>query len=180
MWRQASVVEPFSCYPEFSFSGYLLLTDCYIVNHWWLTLCAVHQFSFFHWIQREQEKAHILALVLSQVLIVWFSKHPRKPPDKICRAFQQPYSIVPNIYDTILDACTYILMIIEDSLFHLCGINIDLSITLYILWNIIWDYATDLLSIILQVEFNYQTNVEEGEDWIATNTADIPLITVNK
>ena len=182
MWveqRQASAV---SFLPDFQVSGTLVLTDCYLLNHWWLALCMLKGFNIFSWLQLQQDQSSLATVLLLKAVQIWFGKQPRKPPDKSSLNFtstQPSTTYKSSIYNFIMNRITELLIVIEDALYHLFSINIDLSHCLNIATSIIIDYCFELLAIVLAINFNYISNDAEGEKWSIPDPNEVPIIEMN-
>ena len=151
--------------PDFQVYGTLVLTDCYLLNHWWIALCMLKGFNIFSWLQLQQDQSSLATVLLLKAVQIWFGKQPRKPPDKSSLNFtstQPSTTYKSSIYNFIMNRITELLIVIEDALYHLFSINIDLSHCLNIATSIIIDYCFELLAIVLAINFNYISNDAEG------------------
>ena len=108
-------------YKEFSVSHHLVLTNCCVLNHWWLAMLNAFGPNIFQWLDTLDAQSTILTAMLLKTAYVWFGPTPKKPPDK--REYTQHMN---GTYSLIMDYTAYILYFIEDSLYYCFNINIDL------------------------------------------------------
>ena len=73
--------------PDFSQTGYFLLTDVYLQNHWFISLCM--NFVYSDLIMALGAKSYLLTTLVMQVPYVWFRPRERKPPDKFSTLFPE-------------------------------------------------------------------------------------------
>jgi hypothetical protein len=159
---------------EFPISHCIVLTDCYVLNHWWLAIAEIFRSNIFSLIDILGDRSSIFIGMLLQIISIWFKKAPRKPPDK-----REKKTIAKNIHNNLLNGATYIVYIIEDLLFFSFKMNIDLCYWIYIVNNIIYDYAFELLQIILAIEVN-NSQVSTSE-WKSNHLENnISIFEVNK
>ena len=176
-WRtwnpKAITTTDLMIYEEFAISHHLVLTNCYILNSWWLSMLKTHGPNIFQWMQTLDAQSIILTAMLLKTAYVWFGKAPRKPPDK------REYTHHKNdIYSLLMDHMAYLFYFIEDTLYYCFKINIDLCYWTCILGWILSEYLIDLLKIFIAIEFNE----EEIKDtsWNQQMMSNIPLIEINK
>ena len=111
--------------PDFQVSQTLVLTDCYLLNHWWISIIRAMGPNIFTWLRKLEEQSYIYLNMFLKVINIWFVKSPRKPPDKVQAQLQTSYFTV--IYNTVMHIIAHTLFIYEDLLYHFFNINIDLN-----------------------------------------------------
>ena len=75
--------------PDFHVSGTVVLTDCYLLNHWWIAIIQAFGPSFFIFLNKIEETSYFYSILFLRTKAVWFGKAPRKPLDKT-KLFIQP------------------------------------------------------------------------------------------
>ena len=173
-WKLPSEQQVFFQFPELAFSGHIILTDCYVVNRWWLAICMMEAWNHLWW-KLLDERTHILTMILFKTAAIWFAKKHRKPPD------EKDLNISHGLYDRMMVGVTYFLFFIEDLIYFISGYNIDLSVVIYVTTNVIMDYFRDFLSIFIAIQFNSSSHVVEGEEWLKRiQSIKVPFMEVNQ
>jgi hypothetical protein len=112
-WRQWTArpksTNQLQVYQEFSVSNYIILTDCYILNHWWLSMLSTHSYNIFHLLNTSNDQSIIITSMILQIASIWFGKAKRKPPDK-----REKEQELKGISSMLLDYSTYLIYLIED------------------------------------------------------------------
>lgn len=156
---------------ELSVSDAFILTDCIVLNHWWIAFYD-GQTHLLHWLSILDQRSIIFMEMLLTTCYIWFAARPKKPPDK---DLQRSY------YDLAMDCTTYSLYMFEDILYYTFNINIDLCYWLYISSSVIIDYVFDLTNIFLQVNFNQKHTDIQQKKWDTPYCQkDVEIYEINK
>jgi hypothetical protein len=93
-------------------SGTLLLTDCYVLNAWWMAMTGSGGFMF-SWMPALLNASEYFTDMSILVPYIWVASQPRKPPDK--------HNDNNNWTDYLYQA----IWMLEDLLLHIIGLEID-------------------------------------------------------
>lgn len=172
MWTLPVTSTGLYSIPEQKVSGFFVLTDCYIINSWWFHICGYRYYSsFLNWFREIGPQVLIFQMMLFQTIKIWFQSPPRKSPDNLFSS---------SLYEQVMTVLTYFIILYEDCLFHIFGLNIDLCHLLHVIGLVIIDYAQELLAIFIQIDFQSSINAAEGESWLLKHTKSIPVMEMNK
>ena len=111
---------------DFHTSGVFMLSDCILLNHWFINLIGlmVHN-KFFMWLQSLSVKSNNSLNYIYVTVYIWFVTKHRKPPDKtFC---------LPTI-QKCLNSVYEIIFIIEDAADYLFNFEIDICFWTSLLW----------------------------------------------
>ena len=114
---------------NFNQSGALLLTNCYVLHHEWVALLRLYGYNIFAFVETLETivESHFQAGL--KIAYVWFGSQPRKPPDK---DDSKEVSILGG-------TMTKLIWFIEDALYLLFRIDMDINYWIYILCFICQD-----------------------------------------
>jgi hypothetical protein len=87
--------------PDFHYSKTLVLTECYLVNHWWIAIIQTFGPSIFYWIHKIEQLSYLYLQMYLKTVDIWFGKSPREPPDIVVSP--PPSSSVARAYYAWLD-----------------------------------------------------------------------------
>ena len=151
--------------PDYHVSGTLVLTDCYLLNHWWIAILQARKFNVFYWYQELEEESIHVTLALYKVITIWFSKRPKKPPD-------------PQKLDWTMS----LLLFIEDTLYFVFKLNIDLPFWIGFISDLVYESAQTFAGILLQVDVSDPEPPEHNASdvWIRKNSQPVSLYQVNE
>ena len=165
--------------PDFSVSKTFVLTDCYLLNHWWLALIQAIGANIFQWSLNVDNKSKLIIQMLEQSIKIWFSKQPRKPPDK-----RKDKDLPISLREYSLNLITYFIFILEDTLFWAFSINIDISYWSYIFISILIDFTFEFLQIFLAISLDSmeeeQDSTSLAQEWKSYHSQDISICEMNQ
>jgi hypothetical protein len=160
---------------ELSVSDTFILTDCIVLHHWWIALSS-GQSHIFHWIYILEQRSVIFIELALATCYIWFTTRAKKPPDK------DPNERVNTI--SFRDYPTFSIYVIEDIMYFIFGVNIDLCYWTYIISSVVMDYIFDFINIFLKVQYKQtclSDNIANTKKWSSPNCQkDIELFEINK
>ena len=103
---------------DFRASGVFLLSDCILLNRWFLVILGViTQNRFFMWLESLSIRSINSINYIYATIYIWFKTAHRKPPDKV-QITSRNRSFKHFLYD-----CIYA---VEDALQYLFHINVNI------------------------------------------------------
>ena len=115
---------------EFSKSNAIILTDCYVLNHWFLALIQAHGYEMFQWLLQLQNLSTTTVNAMLTVPYIWFAKEPRKPPDK-CSGTKM-IMLFMTILEYITDILQWLFATIEDVIFNMTNKSVSINYLIFI------------------------------------------------
>ena len=76
-------IETFTTQLDFHTSNNFVLTNCYLLNHWWvaMVLKSSKMYDIFYLFLLLKQQSNLFASTLEKAATIWFSKGLKKPPD---------------------------------------------------------------------------------------------------
>ena len=142
------------CTPDFSISKTFIITECYLMNHRWLSIVQATGSNIFDWLNKIEYSSYLYTAMLYKTIKIWFAKAPRKPPDKVKLQPSKFKRDTYQVYDSIMTFIATILYGIEDTLYVLFGIICDVNYWAYFSGSMIKEFILDSFSTILAVDFH--------------------------
>ena len=160
--------------PDFQVSKTIVLTECYLINHWWIAIIQAMGPNIFQWLTKIEERSYLYTTMLLKTIDIWFVKAPRKPPD--------PAKKMLNATQSWFDYAIKIGYILEDSLYTMFKIDIDLHFWSCIIKNITHHYALRLVQLFIEIDINTSDSktIDTNHDWKANYFKQITVTEMNK
>jgi hypothetical protein len=148
---------------NFNQSGALLLTNCYVLHHEWVALLRLYGYNIFAFMETLETivETHVQAGL--KIAYVWFGSQPRKPPDK-------NNSKVSHLGSTM----TKLIWFIEDAIYLIFKIDIDINYWIYILYFILQDIFSRMN------RGSTQSTSPRGDDWYEQHSKSVTVVEMNK
>ena len=173
MWKESVTDSGYFYHPKFTVSGHFILTESLLLNGWWLALCKYFYKDNFLLLRKEMElRSNVFIIMLIRSIKIWFTTPPWKPLDKPHHS-----SAIASTYNLLMNGVTHLLMTIEDVLYYLFNINIDLCQCIQILSSILIDWIQYLFTVFINIDFT--ATVEEGESWFEKVKIPVETLEVN-
>jgi hypothetical protein len=175
-WEPATPQEnTLQVYKEFSISHGLMLSNCYIINHWWIAIIQAVGSSIFDWLDQLNATGLLVSTILHKVAYIWFVAPMKKPPDKREELAKQQ-SKQPTL--DILQILAYIVYAFEDLLFYTFKKDIDLCYWTYVIGSLLSDYLFELVQLFLAIELSDENH--DTKEWTMQTNNKIPIYEVNE
>jgi hypothetical protein len=155
IFQDRYINRTFTTQLDFHTSNNFVLTNCYLLNHWWIAIWmnGFRNHDIFYVLLLIQQQSSLFASTLEKAITIWFTKAPRKPPDKLHSTYKDFWkNSIAGLFFTL-----------EDILYHCFGVTVDVNIWIYTYSNVLWDYLQDLIQIILDIDFN--SSSDRSVEW---------------
>ena len=137
---------------EFSKSKVLLLSNVYVMNHWFLALIGAYGYEALISMVNLQHDCEVFVDKMLLIPYIWFGKQHRKPPDK-------ESTFLDN--DKMMSWSDYMILKldkIEDTVYEMLQVDIDISYSMFILSLFAKEAVMNLLETTFSIEFESNTN----------------------
>ncbi len=113
---------------DYHASGYILFSNCILLNHLWLGGCS----EAFLWLTILDQKVTLFFNIFFAPIYVWYAKGPKKPPD-ISGFTHCVKGVWTYVCQTpLLDTITYAIWFVEDGVYLVTGLNMDICTSIYV------------------------------------------------
>jgi hypothetical protein len=129
--------------PDFHYSKTLVLTECYLVNHWWIAIIQTFGPSIFYWLHKIEQLSYLYLQMYLKAVDIWFGKSPRKPPDIVVSS--TPSSFVSLAYYAWLDTSTLFNSAIDSFLYLTLQWDVNISYWTWFICSFILEQIKDFL-----------------------------------
>ena len=136
---------------ELSKSNVFLLSDVYVINHWFLALIGAFGYEVLGYLYNLQNDCGDFIDKLLLIPYIWFAKQPRKPPDK---------SVKEKKVVSFVDSLLLKIEKIENTLYDWMLIDVDIMYWLFIASCIVRDAITSLITVAFSIKFDNEEGVE--------------------
>ena len=158
---------------EFSISHALILSNSYIINHWWIGIMQMTVNNLFSWLYASHERSIFIFEMLLLTAKVWFGKSNRKPPDK-----RETETMENETIQRFTFYFQQVLYFIEDHLYHFCNIDVNLSFWFDIGIYLLKSYLLDLVTQFIVLDVNEKEDAVIWKTW--QSDENIETVEVNK
>ena len=142
---------------EFTLSHTVVYTNVYLINHWWMAIIQMSTRNFFLWFDLSSQRSDVFLQMLLLTVQIWFGKAKSKPPDK-----REKVALATKISDWFHNC----LFELEDCIYYIFKINVNLSFWIPLCYSIITTYYFELIQNFISIDSSEELETpNEWKEW---------------